>query len=306
MTASMRPLAPHLFLVCLTPPIDGFEDFIGAWLVKRPDVVYLVDVGPAVTAKPLIEAITTLGVNHLDYICLTHIHIDHAGAIGHLTHHFPDTPVVCHPKGTAHLVDPERLWKGTVKTLGQTGRAYGPMLPIDPSAIAQPEQVASAPFQLIDTPGHSPHHYAIADENFLFAGEAGGVCLPLPSGEMYLRPATPPRFFLETSLSSIDRLMETHPKTICYGHFGIRRDGMAMLSKHRDQLFFWKQILADQIAEKGGDPSDAVDDWVDLLLKEDPLLHGFKQLTLPVQSRERSFLVNSVKGFVGYLTAPAS
>lgn len=304
MAACIRPLAPHLFLVGLTPPIDGFEDFIGAWLVKRPDAVYLVDVGPAVTADLLIDAITTLGVNHLDYICLTHIHIDHAGAIGHLSRHFSDTPVVCHPKGTAHLVDPERLWQGTVKTLGKTGRAYGRMLPLDPSVIVRPDQLASAPFQLIDTPGHSPHHYAIADEKYLFAGEAGGVCLPLSSGEIYLRPATPPRFFLETSLSSLDRLIETKTETVCYGHFGIRQDGMTMLTKHRDQLLLWKQILADQLAVDRDKPSEsAVDRWVDLLLKEDPLMHGFRQLTAAEQARERSFLVNSVKGFIGYLTA---
>jgi len=302
MTASIHPLAPHLFLIGLTPPIDGFEDFIGAWLVKRPDAVYLIDVGPAVTANLLIDVITTLGVDHLDYICLTHIHIDHAGAIGHIACHFPDTPVVCHPKGAAHLIDPERLWQGTVKTLGKTGRAYGRMEPLDPSAIARPDQLASAPFRLIDTPGHSPHHYAIADETYLFAGEAGGVCLPLSSGEIYLRPATPPRFFLETSLSSIDRLMETNPETVCYGHFGIRRDGMAMLSKHRDQLLLWKQILADQVMVDSDNPSVAVERWVDLLLKEDPLMYGFRQLAPTTQARERSFLINSVKGFVGYLT----
>ena len=302
MAATIRPLAPHLFLVGLSPPIDGFDDFIGAWLVKRSDTVYLVDVGPAITADLLIDAITTLGVNHLDYICLTHIHIDHAGAIGHLTHSFPDTPVVCHPKGALHLVDPERLWQGTIKTLGETGRAYGRMLPIDPSAIARPDQLAAAPFQLIDTPGHSPHHYAIADVNYLFAGEAGGVCLPLSSGETYLRPATPPRFFLETSLASIDRLMEIKPDILCYGHFGMRRDGMAMLSKHRDQLLFWQQILADQIIKRSDNPFDNVDRLVDLLLEEDPLLQGFRQLAPAAQVRERSFLVNSVKGFVGYLT----
>ena len=78
-----------------------------------------------VTADLLIDAITALGVDHLDYICLTHIHLDHAGAIGHLVRHFPDALVVCHPKGASHLVDPERLWQGTVKTLGATGRAYG-------------------------------------------------------------------------------------------------------------------------------------------------------------------------------------
>ena len=181
--------ATHLFL------ISGFQDFIGAWLVIGPDAVYLVDVGPAATADQLVEAIVNLGVDRLDYICLTHIHIDHAGAIGHLARQFPGTPVVCHPNGTPHIVDPERLWQGTLKTLGETGRAYGRMLPVDPARIATESQLASAPFQLLDTPGHSPHHFAIAARDYLFAGEAGGVCLPLPSGDLYLRPATPPRFF---------------------------------------------------------------------------------------------------------------
>lgn len=303
MAATIRPLAPHLFLIVLSPPIDGFEDFIGTWLVKRPDTAYLVDVGPAVTADSLIDAIGTLGVKRLDYICLTHIHMDHAGAIGHLTRRFPDTPVVCHPKGTAHLVDPDRLWQGTVKTLGDTGRAYGRMLPIDPPALARTDQLAAAPFQLIDTPGHSPHHYAIADEDYLFAGEAGGVCLSLASGEIYLRPATPPRFFLETSLASIDRLLDSNPQAVCYGHLGMRRDGVAMLHKHRDQLLLWKQLLTDRVAGRGDDPSDAADRWVDLLLAEDPLLRGFGQLTPAMQARERSFLRNSVKGFAGYLTS---
>jgi glyoxylase-like metal-dependent hydrolase (beta-lactamase superfamily II) len=306
MAATILPLAPRLFLVVLAPPISGFEDFIGAWLVKGPDSVYLVDVGPAVTADLLIDAISTLGVDHLDYICLTHIHIDHAGAIGHLTRQFPDTPVVCHPKGISHLVDPERLWQGTLKTLGETGHAYGRMLPIDPSAIARSDQLSAAPFRLIDTPGHSPHHYAIATDDYFFAGEAGGVCLPLTSGEIYLRPATPPRFFLETSLASIDRIMETKPETLCYGHFGMRRDGMAMLKKHRDQLLFWYQTLADRIGEGRVDPSDVADRWLDLLLKEDPMLRGFTQLAPATQARERSFLINSVKGFAGYLTSSVS
>jgi glyoxylase-like metal-dependent hydrolase (beta-lactamase superfamily II) len=301
MAASIRPLAPHLFLIVLVPPVDGFEDFVGAWLVKGPDAAYLVDVGPAATAEPLIGAITALGVEWLDYICLTHIHIDHAGAIGHLTRRFPDTPVVCHAKGIPHIIDPERLWQATVKTLGDTGRAYGRMLPVDPTVFASQEQLAAAPFRLIDTPGHSPHHLAIAGDPYLFAGEAGGVCLPLPSGEVYLRPATPPRFFMETSLASIDRLIATAPQTLCYGHFGMRRDGMAMLSRHRDQLLLWERTLAARVAEGDGGNNGFADRWVDLMLKEDPLLRGFAQLAPAVQVRERSFLLNSVKGFAGYL-----
>jgi len=299
--ATVHQVDTHLFLIVLTPPISGFQDFIGAWLVAGPESVYLVDVGPASTAEPLVDAITALGVDRLDYICLTHIHMDHAGAVGHLARQFPGTPVVCHPKGIPHIVDPERLWQGTLKTLGETGRAYGPMLPVDPSWIATESQLASAPFQLLDTPGHSPHHYAISTNGCLFAGEAGGVCLPLPSGDIYLRPATPPRFFLETSLSSIDRLMATRSETLCYGHFGMREDGMRMLARHRDQLLFWEKRLASEAAGGAMDSAGFANRWVDLLLAEDPLLNGFSQLAPEVQDRERGFLRNSVKGFAGYL-----
>jgi glyoxylase-like metal-dependent hydrolase (beta-lactamase superfamily II) len=177
------------------------------------------------------------------------------------------------------------------------------MLPVDPSLIATESQLTSAPFQLLDTPGHSPHHYAISANGCLFAGEAGGVCLPLPSSDLYLRPATPPRFFLETSLSSIDRLMTTLPEAMCYGHFGMRKDGMNMLARHREQLFFWKRALAVEAVGVGMDSLDLVNRWVDLLLEKDPLLHGFWQLAPEVQIRERGFLRNSVKGFAGYLAS---
>ncbi len=303
MAASVHQFGDHLFLIGLTPRISGFQDFIGAWLVAGPEAVYLVDVGPASTADQLTAAITALGVDRLDYICLTHIHIDHAGAVGHLARQFPGTPVVCHPKGAPHIVDPERLWQGTVKTLGETGRAYGPMLPVDPSWIATERQLASAPFHLLDTPGHSAHHYAISTDTCLFAGEAAGVCLPLPSGDVYLRPATPPRFFLETSLSSIDRLMATRSETLCYGHFGMREDGLRMLTRHREQLLFWQETLAVEAAGQDRDSADAANRWVDLLLTKDPLLRGFSQLAPAVQVRERGFLRNSVKGFAGYLAS---
>ena len=301
--ASVHHLAPHLYLIVLTPPISGFQDFVGAWLVDGPDAVYLVDVGPAATVDQLVDALAALNVGRLDFICLTHIHLDHAGAIGHLVKQYPTAPVVCHPKGVPHIVDPERLWQGTVKTLGATGRAYGRMLPVDPTRIATGRQLASAPFQLIDTPGHSPHHFAIAATGCMFAGEAGGVCLPLPSGDFYLRPATPPRFFLETSLASIDRLLAASPDVLCYGHFGMQPDGTSMLAKHREQLLFWKATLAAEAAGGGMSSADFAERWVDLLLAADPLLHGFSQLSPAIQARERGFLLNSVKGFAGYLAS---
>ena len=299
--ADIHHLAPHLYQIVLKPPIKGFDDFVAAWLVDGPDAFFLVDVGPAATVAQLVGALDSLGVKALDYICLTHIHIDHAGAIGHLARHFPGTPVVCHPQGAPHIIDPERLWQGTVKTLGDTARAYGRMLPIDAARIADASQLAAAPFTLLDTPGHSPHHLAIQAGNCLFAGEAGGVCLPLPSGGRYLRPATPPRFFLETSLASIDRIMQAKPEKIGYGHFGLYDDGLHLLARHREQLLFWETVLGAEAARMNAETKADAEAWVDLMLEKDPLLEGFGLLPAEVQARERGFLRNSVKGFAGYL-----
>ncbi|PID40315.1 MAG: MBL fold metallo-hydrolase, partial [Proteobacteria bacterium] len=147
MSADIHHLGKDLFLIVLDPPISGFQDFIGAWLVRQSGAACLVDAGPAATAGQLIEALTSLGVHDLDYICLTHIHMDHAGAVGHLARHFENARVVWHPRGSTHLVDPERLWQATVKTLGDTGLAYGRMLPVDVERLATDVQLRSAPFR---------------------------------------------------------------------------------------------------------------------------------------------------------------
>ena len=305
MTATVHQFAPHLFLIELSPAIRGFEDFVGVWLVTGPDAVYVIDTGPASTADQLTAHLARLGVRHLDYICLTHIHMDHAGAVGHLAKAFPQAPVVCHPKGAPHLVDPEKLWQGTVNTLGATGRAFGRMLPVDASRIATEPQLAASPFHLVDTPGHSPHHLAIAADGFVFAGEAGGVCLPLPSGEPYLRPATPPRFFMGTSLDSLDRLLAMAPANLCYGHFGMQSEGSTLLARHRRQLLFWEQTLAAEARRRDIFSDESADGCVDLMLASDPNLEGFAQLPTAVQERERGFLRNSVKGFTGHLASLA-
>jgi hypothetical protein len=97
--------------------------------------------------------------------------------------------------------------------------------------------------------------------------------------------------------------MATRPEALCYGHFGLQPDGMKMLARHREQLFFWEKTLGVEAAGGSMVAGDFINRWVDLLLKADPLLHGFSQLPPEVQVRERGFLSNSVKGFAGYLAS---
>lgn len=295
-------LQNDLFLISLPVNVTGFDNFIGAWVYTGGPVA-IIDVGPASTTGALLSALDELGVERPDIILLTHIHLDHAGGIGTVARAFPETPVVCHPKAAAHLVDPARLWQGSVKTLGNLAAVYGGIEPVPAEQLLCADHVNMGGIRAVDTPGHAPHHTCYMIDDLLFAGEAGGVCLALDKGGFYLRPATPPRFFLETSRQSIDRLLKLKPSTICYGHFGMQPDAIGMLTVHDRQLQHWYEIVSEQHGRSRNDPEDAKKACVDFLLANDPNLAGFSDLPTAFQARERYFLLQSVQGFWGYLAS---
>lgn len=301
MTPVVEKVAPDLYLVPLPVALPGFRGFITAWVYTAGPVV-LVDVGPSSTTGHLLEALAQLGVRQPDLILLTHIHIDHAGGIGEVARAFPKTAVVCHPKAVTHLVDPARLWEGSLKTLGDVARQYGPIIPVDASRIVAADVLDLPAIQAVPTPGHAAHQYSYLIGDLLFAGEAGGVCITIDDSTEYLRPATPPPFRLETCLESIERLVALRPDRICYGHIGMRGDAVARLESHHDQLQRWYRWIVEGFgAGRTEDNPHALDAWVDDLRVRDPLLAGWAQMDSESRERERFFLRNSVKGYLDYL-----
>src|SRR6185369_2747089 len=107
------------------PGLTGFRQFISSWLYCGGNFNLLVDPGPLSTIPHLIAEVRRHGVERLDYILLTHIHIDHAGGTGALLKEFPEAKVICHPDGIRHLVTPAKLWEGSQKVLGPELAAAG-------------------------------------------------------------------------------------------------------------------------------------------------------------------------------------
>jgi hypothetical protein len=133
----------------------------------------------------------------------------------------------------------------------------------------------------------------------LFAGEAGGNYLCVADTD-YLRPATPPRFFLKVFLETVDRLMALEDQHICYAHFGDAPSSRQMLKRFRAQVLRWKEVVEK---ERSAGPKDLIMRCVDRLLAKDPDLKAFALMDPDTQDRERFFMGNSVRGYIGFLEA---
>jgi len=258
-----------------------------------------VDVGPAATVPVLICSLEELGVDRVDGVLLTHIHIDHAGGVGDLLERFPETPIVCHQAGIKHLADPGRLWEGSKKTLGDTAIAYGPIGAVPDHLLRDAAEFTEYGVQPVATPGHAVHHVSYVVGPYLFAGEAGGVYTEFENGDFFLRPATPPRFIYEISVESLDKLLAVPHQVLCYGHFGVSRNTPDLLKAHKDQLATWLETISSVVEETP--QSELLDVAFQRLLASDPLFKMWDRLSPSEQQREKIFIDNSLRGFIGYL-----
>ena len=282
------------------PRLEGFTRFISAWVYRSEGLNFLVDPGPLSTIPYLLEELEKRGVERLDYILLTHIHIDHAGGTGRLLERYPSARVICHPKGIRHMVDPEKLWQGSLKVLGHVAEVYGEIIPIPAENIAFEEEFAAGRLKAYLTPGHAQHHLCfLFDDELLFGGEVVGVRSPVPSGGIYMRPATPPVFKLDVALDSIKRMIDLAPRYLVIAHYGLVEPALEYLEIGRRQLKLWVEGVAENCL--GREDEEAEERLFNWLLEHDPNYRLIRELPPAVFNRERYFLGNTMRGMLGYL-----
>ena len=284
------------------PRLEGFSQFISAWLYQGEKFTFLVDPGPLSTIPHLLVELKKRGVENLDYILLTHIHIDHAGGTGELLKSFPDATVICHPQGIKHMVEPEKLWQGSLKVLGYMAEVYGEIIPVPAANILFSEEIGDTGIRAFLTPGHAQHHLCFLFADLLFAGEVVGVRSPVSSG-IYMRPATPPRFMLDVALDSIDRMIKLSPRYLVIAHYGLVEPALEYLEIGRNQLNLWVEGVkaADAKRTEGEGDTEVEDRLFEWLLEHDQNYRRIKELPPDIYARERYFLGNTMRGMRGYL-----
>jgi glyoxylase-like metal-dependent hydrolase (beta-lactamase superfamily II) len=247
--------------------LGGRERMTAGFLVEGPEPA-LIETGSQSSAAAVCDALRSAGMGPRDlrWLIVTHIHLDHAGAVGDLAAAFPRATVVVHERGAPHLVDPGRLIASAARVYGPLlDELYGRMLavPGDRVVAAADGHVIEVgngrTLRLIDSPGHARHHHAVLDERTgtLFVGDAVGVRLPDVG---VLRPAAPPpEFNLEDAVASLHKFADLTPTQVVLTHFGPVPDGQATLAEAEETLYAWVDVAARTMGEHGGDDIDAVE-----------------------------------------------
>ena len=172
-----------------------------------------------------------LGPGSVDYVILTHIHLDHAGGAGVMMEAFPNAKLVVHPRGARHMIEPSKLMAGVEGVYGKerARKMYGRLIPIAAERIIEAHdntllRLGSRELLCIDTPGHARHHIAIVDHQTggIFTGDTFGISyreLDVDGRPLIFPSSTPIQFDPDEMRSSIERMLAFNPEAVYLTHF---------------------------------------------------------------------------------------
>ena len=241
-------------LTAIDTKMTGRFRVTSAYLVGAREPA-LVETGPTTSADAVTEGLRSLGLgaDDLAHVVVTHIHLDHAGGVGHIAARFPRATVWVHERGARHLADPTRLIGSAAQVYGGMDRLldmFGPMDPVDAGrirTIGEGDRVdlGDRALDVMYTPGHASHHVSLVDSESgaLFTGDALGIHFPDVG---VLRPATPPPDIdVELAVESIERIRGRAESALMFSHFGPVREVDELCGVAADRLRAWAGIVRE-------------------------------------------------------------
>lgn len=208
--------------------------FDAAYLVVENGRGAFIDCGTNFAVPRMLEALDEAGLApaDVDWLILTHVHLDHAGGAGELIARLPNAQLVVHPRGARHMIDPSALWAGASAVYGEAvmEQTYGRLRPISAQRVTSAPDghvvdLAGRPLRCLDTPGHAKHHLTVLDERAraCFTGDVFGLSyrdFDTANGPFILPTTSPVQFDPEALHASIERLLALQPEAMFLTHYG--------------------------------------------------------------------------------------
>ncbi len=236
-------------------------------LIVENGRVAVVDTASNACTPRVLAALGTLGLSpaSVDYVFLTHVHLDHAGGAGAMMQAFPEARLIVHPRGARHMADPTKLFAAVQEVYGaeEAYQLYGNPIPIPVERIQEAGDgfsfdLAGRTLTCLDTPGHARHHLCLLDSRSgcLFTGDIFGMSFREldVNGRVSIIPTTSPTQFEPTLMhQSVDRILAHRPPAVYLTHFAEVRD-VARLGEDLHRLINAHVAVAERERERDTGP----------------------------------------------------
>ena len=121
-----------------------FPLFAASYLMIEEDRAAFFETNTTHAVPRLLSALKEhrLEPDQVQYIVVTHIHLDHSGGATMLAQMCPNATILAHDKAAKHIIDPEKLIKGAINVYGEAEfqRLFGQINGIEAKTRAQKAQ----------------------------------------------------------------------------------------------------------------------------------------------------------------------
>lgn len=237
------------------------EHFATSYLLQSDKRAAVVEVSTAHAVPDILKTIDNEGIprENVDYIFVTHIHLDHASGAGALMKELPGATLVVHPKGAKHMIDPERLIEGAKAVFGAEAveKDYGEIVPVPADRVIEAEDgqifsLGNRKLEILHTPGHAWHHISVYDNDTrgVFTGDSMGLGYPemkTEKGGFYQPTTSPAAFNYEAMVDSINKTMNKKPEVIYLTHYGPQENPEEVASQNLKRLNDYVKIAESTV-----------------------------------------------------------
>jgi glyoxylase-like metal-dependent hydrolase (beta-lactamase superfamily II) len=243
-----------------------FKDYAASYLLIEEGKATFIENNTAFCVPKLLRTLREAGLDGADveYVIVTHVHLDHAGGTSALMARCPNAICLAHPRAARHLIDPSRLVAGARQVYGEKrfSELYGEISGIPAArvrAMQDEEKLewGKREFTFLHTRGHANHHFCVHDSKLegTFTGDAFGIRYPvLQTSGLFVFPSTSPtEFHAGEAQKSIHRIA-VRSKRVFPTHFGQCNDVEGMKNQLLDWIEF-SALLQDRASRSGLEPA---------------------------------------------------
>jgi len=258
-------------------------------LIEEGGRAALVDTGNNDALVHVEQALAETGLSPeaVDYVLLTHIHLDHAGGAGAFIRAFPNAKLVVHPRGARHMVEPSKLFAGVSAVYGpeRAKELYGELIPVPAERVIEATDglelsLSVRAIRVFDTPGHARHHVCYLDtkSRSFFTGDTFGLSYRQfdVDGRPSIFPTTTPvQFEPDAMHDSIRRMEAEQPAAMYLTHYAQVTD-VPRLAADLHRLIDAHVAIAERHAGAGEGRKQLIEDDIWALVAEEAKRGGWK------------------------------